>query len=136
MTFCGSSDGSCTLGRPGPEDCVPDDGLGDGVVAARAAGAAAVSSSTTSPAASTPLRTRVTNEGSLSDEAGREVDDRPGEEAQDHADHRPHHQRLAALLAADGPLGQVEARPENEREDAHGEQDALDPAGDAVQGRV
>src|SRR5215472_6440100 len=144
MTFWGSSEGSCRLGRPGspgPEACPGEgdgegegvragDGVGDGDGAARTTGAATTSSRPAAAPAMSTVRSRVM---SLPNEAGGQVDDRLRQEAEDHTDDRPDHQRLAALLPADGPLRQVEARAEDEGQDADREQDALDPAGHPVE---
>src|SRR5258708_27229942 len=128
MTFCGSSVGSCSVGRLGPDAL----GEGDGDSAAIATGTE-MSSSTA--AAAQPSRAVLDrNNGSpLADEARGEVADRLRQEAQDHTDDRAYHQSLAALVTADRALGEVEAGAEHERQAANREQDALDPAGDPVE---
>src|SRR6266699_6394192 len=138
MTFYGSSEGSWTLGRPGPEDCwALGVALGDGEAAsAGVAAARAISSTGAAAPASTRLGTRTIEAELLPDEAGRQVDDGPRQETQDHADDGSDHQGLAPLLAADGALGQVEAGAEDEGQDADGEQETLDPARDPVEGGV
>src|SRR5215472_4404689 len=129
MTFCGSSVGSWRPGRLGPADCAGDAlaaGVGDGAAAAAAIAAGALASASIAAAAhptSASWSRRIVPP--LADEARGQVHDRLREEAQDHADDGPDHQRFAALLTADRSLGQIEAGAENERQDADRQQDPL-----------
>src|SRR5919199_3985707 len=105
MIFWGSSEGSWSPGRPGPEDWLwlVGEGLGEGDSAASAAPAEAPTSRAAAAAPTRVVRRWIT--ARLAHEAGRQVDDRLGQEAEDHADDGAHHQRLASLVTTDRPLG-------------------------------